>query len=30
MLVELWWGELKEGDTLEDLNIEGRIMLKHT
>jgi hypothetical protein len=23
-----WWGELKEGDYLEDIGLDGRIILK--
>jgi len=27
---ESWWGELRERDHLEDLGLEGRIILKWT
>jgi hypothetical protein len=27
-LTEFWWGNLKGGDNLEDLGVEGRIELK--
>jgi hypothetical protein len=26
--IEFWWGGLKEGDYLEDLDIDGRVILK--
>jgi hypothetical protein len=26
--MEFWWGGLKEGDHLEDLNVDGRVILK--
>jgi hypothetical protein len=25
---EFWWGDLREGDQLEDLDVDGRIILK--
>jgi len=28
MLTEFWWGSLREGDHLEDLSVDGRIILK--
>jgi hypothetical protein len=24
----LWWGDLREGDHLKDINVDGKIMLK--
>jgi hypothetical protein len=29
MLRQFWWGNLKPGDYLEDLGIDGRIILKY-
>ena len=28
MLADIWWKNLSEGDNLEDLNVDGRIILK--
>jgi len=26
--IELWWGNLREGDHVEDIDVDGRIILK--